>query len=211
MTKQELLHELNQDTDWVRERAYGISIKYEKVIKKVTDRKILGFVNYTTPKHNKVLVAWTTYYISGSHIIAPVTFFCCPTNRGYQYINLVADTRGTIQIPIIYTSHAMDRLKERSNLTIQDVIRIGEKQSYGRCFLRDYEYEGRQSKALVLEGHGMFIMVEQEWGLYAVTYIDKDRQGEVQNQISDDYDKTLWKSNGAIKNVIEEVVTARSL
>ena len=212
MAKQELLRELNQDVDWVYERSYGIREKYRKVIKKVTDRKILGTVKYTTPKKNKVQVTWVVYRMNKDIVLSPVILFCCPTPRGYQYINLISNTNGSVQIPIIYTSHAIDRLKERSSLTLLDVISIGERASYGRCYIRDYVYEDKQAKALVVDGYGMFILVEQEWGLYAVTYIDKDHQGEVQNQISDDYASTLWKSNQGFEEYMNNfIATARSL
>lgn len=212
MTKQELIRELSQDVDWVYDRAYGIREKYRKTINKVTDRKVLGFVKYTTPKKNQVLVAWSVYKVGKDIVLSPVVFFCCPTSRGFQYINLASSPTSGVKLPVIYTSHAIDRLRERSNLTLQDVVTISEQTSYGRCFIRDYEYEGRQAKALVVDGYGMFILVEQEWGLYAVTYIDKDQQGDVQNQISDDYTDSLWKSNQGFKEYMNDAIaTARSL
>lgn len=188
MTKEELLKEITLDKQWVEDRAHGIVMKYRKKTKNFRGRKVLGVTNYTTPRNNDVTAVWcANCFEKGVVSYSCSTYFRFMSPRGYQYITIIGNA-STLSNPLIFTSHSIDRLMERCGMTFKDYIIECELSDYGNLYFNDYEYKGKVTKAMVVPNRGMFITVDGDWGWTTVTFIDKDLQGKVQNDVVSTYE-----------------------
>ena len=206
MTKDELVKELSLDKDWVDGRVYGIDQKYKKKIMKVRGHEVLAVTNYTTPRNNFVTVVWRATYVDRrTTILTAVPYFRYMTVRGYQYIMLMCHGKHSYT-PLIYTSHCIDRMKERIGMDFRQYIIQSEAQDNGGMFMDDYVYNGKQTKGLVFPNYGMFILDEATWGYAAVTFISKEQQGDVQNEITSEYERQRHMYNLRYENNIREQI-----
>ncbi len=184
MTKADVVRELNEENDWVNMRSYGIREKYKKKIRSCRGNIVLSTVTYTSPRNNNLFVIWKCHRINREVVcVQPLFFIRYMTSRGYQYIGLITNKKYG-DVPLIFTSHCVDRVKERSGMEFKDLMIYKETTDWTSTYIDDYEYEGRKSKGMVVEGKGMFIITESEWGFTAVTFITEEQQGDVQTTIS---------------------------
>ena len=197
MTKEDLFREDSYDSEWVRGMTMNQVKKHQKKLGKLKTNSctVLSVTNYKSPRKNDLVVVWYgVKYPDVGTAISCIIYYKYWTPRGFQYVEVVHN-KYSREI-IVFTSHAIDRLKERSNIAFNEYIVQDVNDTVSPNFyMSDYEYNGKTSKALLFKDTGMFILEEGDWGLYAVTYINKEQQGETQNELNTNRDNTEDKFN----------------
>lgn len=215
MTESEVLKELRADVEWVDGRGYNLVKKYQHRIGKVKDSiKVIAVTEYTTPRNNQVVVVWyaVKYPVVGHTFSSVVYFKYTSTNGRYQYLQLISNKRYGDKV-VVYTSHAIDRLEERSGVTFREyIVQDIEGKHNANSFVSNYEYEGKTTKAMLFCDKGMFLCEDGKWGVNLVTYIDKTLQGDNQTQlyVQRSLSEPLQEEN-YVNNILKGAFPARSL
>ena len=210
MTKDELVRELRAECDWLDGLRPGIVIKYKKRLNPRTAKEgftLLGKTAYTTPRNNRVHVAWVREKVGNYITILSVHFYEYTNQYGKkQYINPCYNGFGNNPRRIVvYTSHAMSRLLERAGMTIQDLLFYdNDETGYNIGYVGEYEYKGKKSTMFNLGDKGMFITEDCNWGVAAVTFVNYELLGPVQTaEIKKAIEKTKSYNEMRAKETID--------
>lgn len=188
MTKDELFKELHTEGMWIDSLRDGIAIKYKKRLnpKTATDgRTLLGITTYTTPRKNKVHIAWVRVKTGKFVTIQSIHYYEYTNQNGKrQYINPCYDSFGVRpKLVVVYTAHAMSRLRERAGLSLQDLLYYkADDDGFTVNYAGVYEYKGKKSTMFNFGDKGMFITEKCKWGEIAVTFVNYELLGPVQTE-----------------------------
>lgn len=177
MTKDELYRELASDAEWLIGLSGGIAIKYKKKLTLKTAPEgfhCLGISRYTTPKNNKVFCSWLSVRANNVITVEQLCLFEYVTKSGVvQYVApCFPHMSNRPNNVIIYTAHAIERLRDRAGLSFEDMLRYSaEFPSHHRDY---YEYKGEKKEMFDFGDKGMFICEPHEWGVCAVTFVNND-------------------------------------
>ncbi len=210
MTKEELSKELLSDCLWLDSLRQGISIKYRKYLNPKTateGHKTLAVTTYITPKNNKVICAWVRVKAGKCVTVESMHFYEYTTNQGVkQYINPCYKgftATPTISQIVVYSAHALQRLKERANMSLYDMFNY-KGNHIAASQIGEYTYKDEKHTMFNFCDIGMFIYKPHEWGIIATTFINLELLGEEQsNKVKECYDNAVNYSQSKMNAVID--------
>ena len=203
MTKDEVFKQIEQDNDWCRERVPGLTEKYKKQLKSkgVPSGGFLGRSRYTTPNGNVVYVfafkVQEGKYCRVSIVslyeyeYGTLTRYAFPVYNEYNYIDWV----------LVFSSHCLDRMRERAGMDVFDIITDICKQRRMAIALKPYTFNGSQTECIGSFGKGVLITDTHPWGVIAKTYLD--RSIEHASQLQDEYDTKFEAEKVAFRDAKE--------
>lgn len=192
MTRDEIFREIREDDEWVTLRCIGLRKKYNKALKnkRVKNHTLLGTVEYTTPRHNKVYCIVQKLYCDDKEkyaiptIISLYEFTSSDGKRRYIYpLQYMQSNR--IQSLIVFSDHAISRLRERCNKSMMDLF-------FDICFVNDscmswlkYDYNERDDEHFSVVGDTILLAKDSEWGVTVTTILNKNQLYENQEDMND--------------------------
>lgn len=187
MTKEELVKELTADTQWIDSLRGGIVTKYSKRLNPKTapdGHSLLGITTYTTPRKNRVIVAWTRVKTGKYITLESMHYFQYTAKNGtIQYINpCYGNQRLEPKNIVIYTAHALQRVRERAGMNLLETLAYQCSNEATAHYVGKYMYKGELKTMFNLGDKGMFITTEHRWGTTALTFVSYDLLGEAQEE-----------------------------
>lgn len=182
MTRDELRKELIADDEWVRERMDGLRKKYNKQLrnKRIRENSILGTTHYKTPRGNDVFVCLIKRSPDRKKKYAYIAFaslFSFRDGKKQKFVYPRNNPRtNTYKNAIVFSSHSVDRMKERLGMGITEVFVQHIKMNYGCTAFMDYDYNGRSDELYCDFGPCILLAREHPWGKIVSTIITKDQQ-----------------------------------
>ena len=188
LKKVEVFKQIEQDNDWCRDRLPGLTKKYKKQLKSkaVPSGAFLGRSRYTTPNGNVVYlfafkvqegkycrVSIVSLYEYG---YGAITRYALPMYNEYNHPGWV----------LVFSSHCLDRMKERAGMDIFDIITDICQQRRMSITLKPYTFNGSPTESIGSFGKGVLITDTHSWGVIAKTYLD--RSIERSRQLRDEYE-----------------------
>ena len=186
MSRLELQRELAREHVFVDGMVDGITKKYAKKMKVVGESCLLGITKYTNPTtRNTMWVVWYKEWNGHFNDICYSYFIEYLDDRTRNWLlplngSHKIDPNGENDLVLIYTQHALERLKERAGLDFQGFIRESLNQRF-RVMRTTYEYNGVESTGIALGNKGLFLLDKGVWGTVCKTFVSADLLGESQN------------------------------
>ena len=185
MTKDELYKEIAADTMWLDSLKGGIAIKYRKQLNPKTAKEgyaLLGITHYVSPRKNKIMVAWVRVTAGKYVTLNSVHYFEYVTKLGtIQYINPCYLSGYSINQIVVYSGHALQRLRERAGFNLEEKVRYEiNNECYCTHYSDKYIYKGEEHEMFNYADKGMFITIPHEWGIIATTFVNYELLGKDQ-------------------------------
>ena len=196
MSRTELQREFAREDAYVGGMVDGIMKKYAKKMKVAGENCLLGITRYTNPTtRNNLVVAWCKVWNGHFNEIYYTYLIEFIDNHKRNWVMSINGTAGGSSdavrpIAIVYTQHALERLKERAGLDFEGFIKEAYKSQF-RNKQTYYTYNGVQSVAFALGDKGLFLLDVNDWGTVCKTFVSTDLLGEVQTDtLSESKEKT---------------------
>lgn len=182
MTFDEINRELSADIKWMHGRLNGWMKKYRKQLrsKHIPNGNVLAITPYSTPNKNKAWAILQKRHINYSNyneITFQVLFEDEQTGRFFYHT--IGEKKNDVFI--IFTKHALDRLKERGNMNVFELLIQFSKTQNGAWHIEEYNYNNEEDVYFLSMGDGVFIVVENGSNLICKTYLHKSN--EFSNQL----------------------------
>lgn len=182
MTFDEINKELCADMEWIRGRVDGWMKKYRKQLrsKHIPNGKVLGITSYTTPNDNKawaILQKHCINYGKYSEVAFQILFEDEKSGRFFYH---TTGEKGD-NVVFVFTKHALQRLKERGNMTVFELLIQFSKTQNAVFSVEEYNYNNEEDVYFLPMGDGAFIVVENGSNYICTTYLHKSN--EFSNQL----------------------------
>ena len=185
MTKDELYKEIAVENMWIDGLREGVAIKYRKQLNPKTAKEgytLLGITHYVSPRKNKIMVAWIGVKAGKYLTLNSIHYFEYVTKLGtVQYMNPCFGCNNDVKKMVIYSGHALQRLRERAGFNLEEKVRYEiNSKSYCIHYANKYVYKGEEHEMFNYADKGMFITAPHEWGIIATTFVNYELLGEDQ-------------------------------
>lgn len=167
-----------KDNNWVLERRDGLIKKYRKKLldKKIGHNDLLGVSNYSTP-FGKTCTVYCRKYISGKYAELAVQvvfdyfgkkYYICMDNFGHTTW-------------VCFTQHAIDRMKERGNITFEQALDMMVRETGGGLAFTKNTYTNGPNDCMAYLADGLLLGIMEGNNFIVKTYIN--RKNEYSNQL----------------------------
>lgn len=182
MSREELFAEVRADEMWVLGRLDGLRKKYNKQLKSKAygHMSILGRTWYQTPNGNRVYTIVQKFFYDEKCKYADVSLvtlyeYDYGDKKRYLY-PIYYRASNVFKHVIIFTDHAIDRMKQRLGKGILEVFEdICVKQDTACCFVK-YDYNGADDEFMGRISDGVAFARIHKWGLIVSTIISTEQE-----------------------------------
>lgn len=170
--------DFTKDNNWVLERKDGLFKKYRRKLlnEKIGHNDLLGISEYTTPTGKKCKV-YCRKYTEGKY--AELTIQVVFEYLGKQYY-ICPDNFGRTAW-VCFTQHAIDRMKERGNITFEQALDMMTRETGGTLAFTQNTYSGGPNDCMAYFADGLLLGVMEGSNFIIKTYIN--RKNEYANQL----------------------------
>ena len=184
MSRLEVQRELAREVEYVSNMACGIRKKYSKKLMVKGGNCLLGITRYTNPTtRNNLCVVWTKDWNGHFNEIYSTVLIESIENKKRNWVMATSGSWGLDgkrdNYAIIYTQHALERVKERAGLDFNAFLTEESKTGF-RNMATTYEYNGVVSNAMALNDKGLFLFETHDWGIICKTFVSANLLGDNQ-------------------------------
>ena len=170
--------DFTKDNNWVLERKAGLFKKYRRKLldKKIGHNDLLGISEYTTPTGKKCKV-YCRKYTEGKYAELTIQvvfeyfgkqYYICPTNFGRTAW-------------VCFTQHAIDRMKERGDVTFEQALDMMVRETGGGLAFTKNTYTNGPNDCMAYLADGLLLGIREGTNFIIKTYIN--RKNEYANQL----------------------------